>query len=222
MYQIFHQKKQIHSQNTFISAEISSPIDGHFHKYSMKILTKSLHIRSDLKFRCKSTQSPKRAHFFEKSVKFAVILTPNPNYADLTLIFINFLHKMFENNRISAEIMRFRGISRFWRKRALFFKKWLISADDLIFSWKSGLSTKSQRKRDYFRQKNVKIVCHDPQIRSIFLIFQIRFNFSWKPTSESWGSKYEAKIPNTRWMCSHISVISLCFCSELARAIIIN
>ena len=90
----------------------------------------------------------------------------------LTVIFRFISHKNVQYNLISAEILKIRGNSQFWRKRALFFKKCLISAEILIFNSNSRLSTKSQRKCDYFRQKTLNIVCHDPQIRSIFLIFR--------------------------------------------------
>ena len=87
------------------------------------------------------------------------------------VIFHKISEMFFQNNLISAEIMKKRWKSPNWRILASFLKKLGISADNLIFTRNSRLLTKSQRKCDYFRNKIHKIVCHDPQIRSIFVIF---------------------------------------------------
>ena len=82
------------------------------------------------------------------------------------------LNLIFQNNLISAEILKMCWKSPKWRKNEKWFQKSLISAVILKLSWKSRLSTKSQRKCDYFRLQIQKIVCHDPQIRSIFSLFK--------------------------------------------------
>ena len=87
------------------------------------------------------------------------------------------IHKLFnsfsQNNVISAEILKKRWKSQYSRNSNFYSKKSLISAENFNFTQKSRISTKSQRKIDYFREINHKIVCHDPQILSIFLTFRV-------------------------------------------------
>ena len=87
------------------------------------------------------------------------------------------IHKLFnyfsQNNLISAEILKKSWKTKNGRIYALLIKKLVNSAVNLIFIRKSRISTKSQRKIDYFREINHKIVCHDPQILSIFLTFRV-------------------------------------------------
>ena len=165
---------------------------------------------------------PKISQINQKNTQISLIISRIRFSRRAWSKFTFFSRKYSKNQLISAENLKFRWKSTKWRKLALYFEKSLNYADNLNFTSKSRFSTNCQRNWGYFRVKNSKIVCHDPQFRSIFLIFLIRFHFTRKPTSESWRSKYEAKIPNIRWMCSHISVISLSFCSELVHAIIIN
>ena len=128
------------------------------------------------------------------------------------------IHKVFnyfsQNSLISAEIMKKRGKSHNSPNSAFFSKKMVISADNLIFIRKSRISTKSQRKCDYFREKNPNIVCHDSRIRSIFRIFKIRFDFTWKRGNSHSGGKIGVKMTKIRILCSQISVISLRSCAR--------
>ena len=115
----------------------------------------------------------RRSTFFQNKSK----ITSSPLIKRTSISVMVIIHKIFneffQNNLISAEIMKKRWKSQNWRILASFFKKVRISAVNLIFITNSRLSTKSQRKIDYFRKINPKIVCHDPQILSIFLTFRV-------------------------------------------------
>ena len=91
-----------------------------------------------------------------------------------------------------------------WRKKCKLLKKSLISAVILKFTWKSRLSTKSQRKFDYFPLQIQKIVCHDPQIRSIFSLFKkwlnsTNFDPQTQNSRKSLDEREKGELP-----CSHL------------------
>ena len=130
------------------------------------------------------------------------------------VFFCKILNLFFQNNLISAEIMKKRGKSHNSPISAFFSKKMVISADNLIFIRKSRIPTKSQRKWDYFRVNFLKLVCHDSQIRSIFRVFKIRFDFTSKRGKSHSGGKIGVKMRNIRISCSQISVISLRSCAR--------
>ena len=103
-----------------------------------------------------------------------------------------FCRKQFKIKLISAEILKFCRNSTKSRKCAEYFEKSLNSTQILNLFWKLRFWAKSQRKWDNFGVKSSKIVCHDPQIRSIIPIFKIQLWFQpnmsqfWTSESQSW------------------------------------
>ena len=93
----------------------------------------------------------------------------NLNYGDFVTLFWFYFPKIVS---FPLRLWKQRWKSSNRRNLASFPTKLAISADNFIFTWNSRFPTKSQRKGAYFRQINLKIVCHDPQILSIFLVFR--------------------------------------------------
>ena len=98
------------------------------------------------------------------------------NHSSFVVIFANFVPQIFQKYLISAEILKLCWNSQILRNSANYLKITLISADKIILTSKCPISTKVQRKCDYFTEKIQEIVCHDPQIRSIFPIIKKRAN----------------------------------------------